>query len=264
MHAAFTCKVESRTACPTISDINPVRRPRVLDLYCGQGGASMGYYLAGFDVIGVDTKPQPQYPFPLLRRDGLAVLQDDSILEEIDIIHASPPCQSESQLRFLTKKAYVDLLTPTLTLLHDLEDIPWVVENVETTGKMPGSVVLCGTHFNLGTNGYVLKRHRRFSASFRLPDPGPCWCDGVKSGGVYGHLAKTGILRGYVFGPNEARSAMGIDWMSRQGLAQAIPPDYTRWIAEQIITRFYPGLPSRDHLHERYSSGREEQFARLS
>jgi DNA (cytosine-5)-methyltransferase 1 len=106
-----------------------VRRPRVLDLYCGQGGASVGYHLAGFDVIGVDTKPQPQYPFPFIRRDSLAVLRDDRLLSEIDVIHASPPCQSESQLRFLTKKTYQDLLTPTLELLFDLEDIPWVVEN---------------------------------------------------------------------------------------------------------------------------------------
>lgn len=264
MHTASTCKVESRTPCPSGTDINPVRRPRVLDLFCGQGGASVGYYLAGFDVIGVDTKPQAQYPFPILRRDGLSVLQDDAILEEIDVIHASPPCQSESQLRFLTKKQYADLLSPTLELLNDLEDIPWIVENVETTEKMPGSIVLCGTHFNLGASGYVLKRHRRFSANFWLPSPGPCWCDGKKAGGVYGHLAKTGILRGYAFGLNEARSAMGIDWMSRQGIAQAIPPDYTRWIAEQVVARYFPGLPSRDHLHDRYCSGRPEQFARLA
>lgn len=251
------------TPYPPCTDINVVRRPRVLDLYCGQGGASMGYYLAGFDVIGVDTKPQAQYPFPIIRRDGLSVLSDDALLSEIDAIHASPPCQSESQLRFLTKKQYEDLLTPTLALLDDLVDIPWVVENVETTEKMPGSTVLCGTHFNLGTSGRVLKRHRRFSASFGLPDPGPCWCSNRKVGGVYGNLSKKGMLRGYMFGPDEARTAMGIDWMSRKGLALAIPPDYTRWIAEQLKARYWPDLVSRDHLHDRYSSGRIEQFAKL-
>lgn len=240
-----------------------MRRPRILDLYCGQGGASVGYYLAGFDVIGVDTKPQAQYPFPIIRGDSLAALRDDGLLSEIDAIHASPPCQSESQLRFLTGKDYPDLLTPTIELLDDLIDIPWVVENVETTDKMAGSIVLCGTHFNLGTSGRVLKRHRRFSASFRLPRPGPCWCEGQPTGGVYGNLSKKGMLNGYIFGATEARKAMGIDWMSRQGLSQAIPPDYTRWIGEHLIQRYFPHIGSRDDQHDRYSSGREEQFAKL-
>lgn len=240
-----------------------MRRPRVLDLYCGQGGASVGYYLAGFDVIGVDTKPQSQYPFGIIRRDGLSVLKDDEILDSIDVIHASPPCQSESQLRFLTGKNYVDLLSPTMELLDDLVDIPWVVENVEATSKMPGSIVLCGTHFNLGASGRVLRRHRRFSSNMVIHDPGPCTCSGKPTGGVYGNLSKSGMLRGYKFGPDEARLAMGIDWMSRQGLAQAIPPDYTRWIGEQLMTRFWPDVTSRDHYHDRYSSGRIEQFARL-
>lgn len=257
--------IHPKRASPTQvwADINLVRRPRVLDLYCGQGGASMGYYLAGFDVIGVDTKPQAQYPFPFIRRDALSVLLDDALLSEIDVIHASPPCQSESQLRHLTKKQYQDLLTPTLELLYDLEDIPWVVENVASTNKMPGSTVLCGTHFNLGAGGRVLKRHRRFCASFPLPDPGPCFCADQPTGGVYGHLSKKGLLSGYIFSPNEARKAMGIDWMSRQGLAQAIPPDYTRWIAEHLVSRYFPALASRDHLHQRFSSGRIEQFAKL-
>lgn len=245
------------------ADINPVRCPRVLDLYCGQGGASVGYHLAGFDVIGVDIKPQPQYPFPFIQGDSLAVLHDERLLSEIDVIHASPPCQSQSQLRFLTGKTNQDLLTPTLELLFDLDDIPWVVENVATTDKMPASIVLCGTHFNLGAAGRILRRHRRFSASFPLPDPGPCWCSGKPSGGVYGHLSTMGMLRGYSFRANEAREAMSIDWMSRQGLAQAIPPDYTRWIAEHIVNRYFPWLASRDHLHERYCSGRIEQFGKL-
>jgi DNA (cytosine-5)-methyltransferase 1 len=251
------------TATQLRADINLVRRPRILDLYCGQGGAAVGYYLAGFDVIGLDKRPQPQYPFPIIRGDGLAALRDDGLLDQIDAIHASPPCQSESQLRFLTRKNYVDLLTPTLELLDDLIDIPWIVENVETTAKMPGSIVLCGTHFNLGVPGRALKRHRRFSASFPLPDPGPCWCAGQPTGGVYGHLSNTGIVRGFSFGTMEARRAMGIDWMSRQGLAQAIPPDYTRWIGEQLISRYFPHTGSRDYLHDRYSSGRKEQFAKL-
>lgn len=221
----------------------------------------MGYYLAGFDVIGVDIKPQAQYPFPIIRRDALSVLTDDRLLGEIDVIHASPPCQSETKLRSLTRREYPDLLTPTLDLLNDLEDIPWVVENVESTTKMPGSIVLCGAHFRLGASGRILRRHRRFIASFPLPCPGPCWCSGKQSGGVYGNLSSGAKLGIYMFGPNEARQAMGIDWMSRKGLALAIPPDYTRWVGEQVIRRFFPYVASRDHQHERYSSGRIERFA---
>ncbi len=223
----------------------------------------MGYYLAGFDVVGVDTKPQKEYPFPFIRREALSVLRDDDTLAEFDAIHASPPCQGESSMRFITRKEYVDFLTPTLELLDDLMDIPWVVENVETTIKMPGSVTLCGTHFNLGASGRVLRRHRRFKASFALPSTGRCWCSGKPTGGVYGNLTRSPLMNGYKFGPDEARLAMGIDWMSRQGLSQAIPPDYTRWVGEQMMSRFWPEVPSRDHHHDRYSSGRIERFARL-
>jgi hypothetical protein len=171
----------------------------------------MGYYLAGFDVIGVDIDPQPSYPFPFIRRDGLSVLRDDRVLREVDIIHARPPCLPGS--------------------LVDLDGVLWVAE---TTEKILGSVVLCGTHFNLGTSGRVLRRHRRFAASFRLPDPGPCWCE-------------------------EDRLSPA----SPQTLSQAVPPDYTRWIAEQVANRYFRRLLARDHLHDRYSPGRIERVAKL-
>lgn len=196
-------------------DIN-LMRPRVLDLYCGQGGASVGYYLAGFDVIGVDDAPQPQYPFPFIDRHPVNVLADDGILDSFDLIHGPRE------------------------LLSGRTGIPWVAE---TNIAAPGSIVLCGTHFNLGAPGRALRRHRRFTASFYLPDPGPCWC------------TRDAI--------DMSPGAMGIDWMSRTGLDTAIPPDYTRWIAEQAARRFFPELVSRDHQHERYSSGRIERFANL-
>lgn len=223
----------------------------------------MGYHLAGFDVIGVDLKPQKQYPFPICRRESLSVLRDKQLLAEVDAIHASPPCLSETSLRFLTRRHYDDLLTPTLELLKTI-DKPWVVENVAATTKMPGSIILCGTHFGLGASGRVLRRHRRFSSNADLPSPGPCSCAGKRVGGVYGRLNNSLItLSGYTFSPDEARTAMGIDWMSNKGLALAIPPDYTRWVGGHLLRRFWPQTPARDHHHDRYSSGRIEQFARL-
>lgn len=223
----------------------------------------MGYYLAGFDIIGVDTKPQAQYPFAFIRRDALSVLRDDRLLAEFDAIHASPPCLSETSLRFATGRTYPDFLTPTLALLDDLLDIPWVVENVEGSDKMPRSVTLCGTHFQLGSGDRILRRHRRFLASFTLPPPGPCWCSGKKVAGVYGNLAAQDSTDARVFGPNEARRAMGIDWMSRKGLSLAIPPDYTRWVGEHLLEHMTQTAYARDHLHERFSSGRIERFAAL-
>jgi DNA (cytosine-5)-methyltransferase 1 len=224
----------------------------------------MGYYLAGFDVIGVDVKPQPLYPFPFIRRDAMSVLADDSLLSEFDAIHASPPCHSETPLRAIHHdRAYQDLLTPTLALLDDLIDIPWVVENVEMSKKMPGSVILCGTYFRLGAGGRVLRRHRRFLASVPLPDPGNCWCAGEPVGGVYGNLTNGGSGSANKFSPDEARRAMGIDWMSTRGLTLAVPPDYTRWVGDQLIQRYFPTTLARDHQRQRFSSGRIEQFARL-
>jgi DNA (cytosine-5)-methyltransferase 1 len=221
----------------------------------------MGYYLAGFDVIGVDTRPQREYPFPFIRRDALSVLRDDNLLAEFDAIHASPPCQSETPLRFRTGKEYTDFLTPTLELLDDLLDIPWIVENVEYTRKMPNPVMLCGTHFNLGFGGRILRRHRLFSASFTLPRPGPCWCGGQTVGGVYGKLPSTGSKPSMKFTPAQARSAMGIDWMNKKGLSQAIPPDYTRWVGEQLLAHMRSSVYARDYLHEQVSSGRIGAFA---
>jgi DNA (cytosine-5)-methyltransferase 1 len=192
----------------------------------------MGYHYAGFDVIGVDPQPQPRYPFPVLHDDGLALLNDAELLSEIDAVHAGPP---------------LTLLGRTLRAVQRLS-IPWVVESVEAA-TMPASVVLCGTHFNLAAGPRVLRRHRRFSAGFALHDPGPCFCRD--------RPALT------AFTSAQARTATGIDWMDGLGLRAAVPPDYTRWVAEQLMDRLARPVNARDHLRERYSSARIERFAKL-
>lgn len=106
----------------------------------------MGYYLAGFDVIGVDIQPQPRYPFSFIRRDALAVLTDDTLLSEFDAIHASPPPYERGS---------------TLRLLGELFDIAWITED-------PTGTLLCGKHF--GVDG-----HRRYRTTFPLP-PAGCAC----------------------------------------------------------------------------------------
>ena len=202
-------------------------RPVLLDLYCGEGGASMGYHRAGFDVIGVDRNARAldRYPFRSHTGDALALLPELLDHYRPAVVAGSPPCQSETDLRHRTGVDYLDLLTPTLAAFQQL-DIPWVIENVASTTKLPDSLILCGTHFGLGAAGRILRRHRRFASNTLLMAPGPCRCAGKPVGGVYGTGGGGQMTRGYKFHPGEAREAMGIDWMSRAGLSQSIPPAY--------------------------------------
>ena len=136
--------------------------PRLLDLFCGAGGAAMGYHRAGFDVVGVDIAPQPRYPFEFHQADAMTFP-----LDGFDAIHASPPCQAYSRLRhlpWLAGKEYPLLLTPTWERLAT-HGVPWVIENV-ADAPMPYSIVVCGW-----TIGLPIYRHRRFGSSFLLLAP---------------------------------------------------------------------------------------------
>ena len=204
-------------------------KPVVLDLFCGAGGASEGYRQAGFEVVGVDIMPQPNYPFEFVRNDALDL---PSHLDgmKVDLIHASPPCQAYSTLRHSPGAVeYSDLVAHTRRLLEDT-GLPWVIENV------PGSplfdpVTLCGSMFGLRYDGFELRRHRLFETSgFTIP---PLDClHGLPVLGVYGDLSKNRrpSNRGVKAGHEDARHLMGIDWMTTKELVQAIPPAYTRWV----------------------------------
>ena len=215
-------------------------RPRLLDLFCGAGGCSVGYHRAGFDVVGVDIDPHPDYPFEFVQADALAVLRGDVLdLGAFDVIHASPPCKSENPLRVMSERKHPNLLGPTLDALRDRGGI-WVVENVEATEQMPGALMLCGASFGLGAtcrDGVYrpLRRHRLFESSVWLMGPG-CMCDGRQPIGVYGTGGGGQMTRGYKAHPEEAREAMGIDWMTREDICQAIPPAYTQLVGEQLLT----------------------------
>lgn len=221
---------------------------RLLDLFCGAGGAAMGYHRAGFDVVGVDINPQPRYPFDFIQADAMQALSSPTLLTGFDVVHASPPCKSENPLRHLHDVEHPDLLTPTLQRLADVS-VPWVIENVGGTEKLPGSTVLCGASFGLQAtcrDGIVrpLRRHRRF-ASNRFLMSTPCACSGREVVGVYGHggsgTAKPHERRGYQAIHAEGRKAMGIDWMTQDELAQAIPPAYTQFIGEQLVDHLERG-----------------------
>lgn len=215
-------------------------RPRLLDLFCGAGGAAVGYHRAGFDVVGVDIAPQPDYPFPFIQTDALAYLEhlvNDAPRDAVDAVHASPPCQHESALTKGTNKGrvYPDLIPPTRDLL-DLIGLPYVMENVQGS-QLRRDLTLCGEMF-----GLKVIRHRYFEASgFPVMSPPHVkhrgrvagWRHGTYYAGPYFAVYGDGGGKGTV---TEWQRAMGIDWTDdRKSIAEAIPPAYTEHIGAQLL-----------------------------
>ena len=199
---------------------------RLLDLFCGAGGAAMGYHRAGFDeIVGVDIAPQPHYPFEFIQADAMTFP-----LDGFDVIHASPPCQVFSRARLIHGVGeHVDLLTPTRARLNK-SGTSWVIENVPGA-PMRRDLVLCGSQFGLRQGDLGLIRHRWFE--FRDPPFAllPTCSHPPEIVSVFGH-------GGHIYhGVAQWRSLMGIDWMTRDELAQAIPPAYTEWIGRRILER---------------------------
>lgn len=203
--------------------------PRLLDTFCFAGGVGMGYYRAGFEVTGVDIRPQPHYPFRFILGDAMEYIAAHG--HEYDAIHASPPCQwysrSAQQWR-KSGKEYPDLIAETRRLLVATGK-PWVVENVEGA-PLDNPTLLCGLMF-----GLRVTRHRLFETSF--PVPLVMHPPHHKRPVRMGRPVKEGDLIqvvGHFSNVPYARKAMGIDWMNQAELAQAIPPAYTQFIGAQL------------------------------
>ncbi len=210
---------------------------RLLDLFCGAGGCSVGYARAGFDVVGVDIEPHPDYPFEFVLADATDVLQDCAFLEMFDAVHASPPCQAFTRMgSFGTMGEHPDLLTGTLVALRAWGGT-WVVENVP--GAPLVGLTLCGSMFP----ELRVRRHRIFASDLLLYAPGPCRHDRPAIP-VVGHGVPSSFRKRHGYSPtvDDRRRAMGIDWMrNREDLAEAIPPAYTEHIGHQLMA----------HLRER-------------
>ena len=205
-------------------------RPRLLDLFCGAGGCSMGYHRAGFDVVGVDLSPQKNYPFEFHQDDAM-----EFPLDEFDAIHASPPCQAYSQAALSQRNAgkeYPDLLAPTRERL-EAAGVPWVIENVPGAPMRP-DFKLCGCQF-----GLELRRMRWFETSWQAFSMRPPCHHPYPVVSVVGHGTPSWAREQLGFNPTIAdyRAAMGIDWMNRNELSQAIPPAYTEFIGGQLIAQ---------------------------
>lgn len=209
---------------------------RILDLFCGAGGAAMGYHRAfpEAEIVGVDVKPQPRYPFTFEQADAMTYP-----LDGFDFIHASPPCQAYSTVsgrsRHGERGKYPDLVAPIRDRLR-AAGTPYVIENVAGS-PLRDTVRLCGSSFGLN-----VRRHRYFETWPFLALARPChhsWqtprfrsldsrrLTAACVVGVHGHLNYAG--------ERELRQqAMGIDWMDDHELTQAIPPCYTEYLAQFI------------------------------
>lgn len=205
-------------------------RPRLLDLFCGGGGASMGYWLAGFEVVGVDSAKQPRYPFTFFQADALEFARFYG--HRFDAIHASPPCQAYSRLAVRhPKRNYPDLIAPTREVLLEAETL-YVIENVPEAPLIE-PVTFCGSSWALGTENFQLRRHRAFEANWRLKAP-PCdHRDARPVISVAGHAGRAG--RNCSGTSAERREAMEIPWLGGEAIAEAIPPHYTDWIGGQLL-----------------------------
>ena len=205
-------------------------RPRLLDLFCGAGGASMGYHRAGFEVVGVDIKPQPHYPFEFHLGDALTYP-----LEGFDAYHASPPCQGYSataNLKWLVDKEYPLLILPTRMMLQSTMK-PYVIENVkrarigckqlESRGISEHGMdagLLCGCMFD-----YPFYFQRLFETNF-------LWWQPI-------HNKHNGLTKGSMFGgrlrlAQELKHKL-VHWMDKGEAAEAIPPAYTEYIGKYLM-----------------------------
>lgn len=225
------------------------RRPRVLDLFCCSGGAGMGYWRAGFEVVGVDIVPRPNYPFPFIEGDALDAMREMG--QDFDLVHASPPCQPGCTLTKGTNRGrvYADFI-PQMRELLRWYGVPWVVENV-TGADIRKDLTLCGEMFGLG-----VIRHRHFEAGWpdgapeqpaHIKHRGPVrgWRHGVWRDGPYIAAYGKGGGKGSVA---EMQRAMDITWTDvHEELTEAIPPAYTQYIGARFIAGGWGAAFLPDH-----------------
>ena len=241
---------------------------KALDLFCGAGGASMGLHQAGFEVTGVDLVYQKHFPWNkrLIVKDAMSV--DVEFMCGFDLIWASPPCQKHSVMRRgrWQDREHPELIEPTRSLLK-ASGVHYVIENV-VGAPLINPVMLCGSMFGLQTkHGSQLRLHRLFEATFPIEQPTCRHNEGSVIGvygggqhpgrryhrdadgnlvtphkqypatiGVYGNSGGSSNRDGIqMFGTQDRRDAMGIQWMTGKELSQAIPPAYSKYIAEQFL-----------------------------
>lgn len=222
---------------------------KLLDLCCCEGGASVGYSRAGFEVTGVDLfkdYTQARYPFRSVRADAIEFVE--LFGHEFDVIHASPPCQAYSRATSAIDRAgYPDLIERMQVALRATGK-PYVIENVrDAKDRLWEPLKLCGCMFDLHAidhDGILLHmtRERYFESNIVLESPKPCDHTGFEwIGGSYGgarrdkYDAKFVRKGGYVPPADVQQELLRIDWMTQRGMWQSIPPVYTEWLGGQLM-----------------------------
>ncbi|MFF9840370.1 DNA methylase [Streptomyces sp. NPDC013740] len=222
-------------------------RPLLLDLFCCAGGAATGYHRAGFDVLGVDIAPRPNYPFTFVQADALdflAYLIATGEVARFSVAHSSPPCQAECALTVGTNRAkgwggtHVDLVRPTRVLL-EASGLPYVIEQPNGRARIRKDLTLCGEQFGLG-----VIRHRNFELGrWMAVQPAHKPHRGRVRGWRHGEFFDGPYVAAYGNGGGkptipELQTAMGITWTDvREELTEAIPPAYSQWIGTQFLTQ---------------------------
>lgn len=220
-------------------------RPRLLDLFCCAGGAAMGYHRAGFEVVGVDLNPQPNYPFEFHQGDALEYLAEHG--HEFAVRHASPPCQAFSKTKALHTNTHPELVEPTREALRAVGG-PYIIENV-VGAPLESPLMLCGSEFNMtaeDVDGTPLKllRHRLFESNVHLFGAGGCQHDPkVLTASVYGacggwspaHRDSPKRRGGYVPHTDVCRALLGVDWTTKHELSQVVPPVFTEFLGHQLM-----------------------------
>lgn len=203
---------------------------KALDLFCGAGGASMGLHRAGYEVTGVDIEPQPNYPFEFVELDVFTLTLD--YLRQFDLIWASPPCQAFTAYKRRSNhvREREDLI-PAIRRNLAASGGDYIVENVPGA-PLHGPVLLCGSMF-----GLEVRRHRLFETPRPLLVPS---CNHAAQRGSFPQATNRANRRktvevGVWRIPLETQQrAMGIDWMTREELSQAVPPAYSEYLARQL------------------------------
>lgn len=207
---------------------------KALDLFCGAGGASMGLHLAGYEVTGVDIEPQPNYPFAFHQVDALQFP-----LKGFDLIWASPPCQA-----FTAYRRRRNHVRPTDNLIPKVRErlvnnwtgtgTTYVIENVPRAPLIQ-PIMLCGSMFRLD-----VRRHRIFETPLPITQP---LCRHKEQTPRFPPATNRSNLRSTVevgvwrIPLRIQRRAMGISWMTREELSQAIPPAYAKWLVSKGLNR---------------------------
>jgi len=223
-------------------------KPRLLDLYCGAGGSARGYQEAGFYVVGVDIEDQPNYAGDEFYQGDALTLGRALLFESWDLVHASPPCQAYStqgrSSRWGTPPSSPPLIADTQAMLDDFP-YPFVIENVAGARAhlRDPMIAIRGPDVGLAS----IDRLRYFElgrwwimSPFQQRHERADLVLGVYGRYHDGRQLSAGVSKEKLRAPaslEEAQEAMGMPWCDDwRGIAEAIPPAYSKWIGEQFLS----------------------------